>query len=155
MNINSRRLFLKTTALGLGAAAVGLPSLVALAEGESDSPFQFVKDPENPTELELEHMVEIRLPVIAEDGSNVPIVVTMHNHPMEEDHYIKNIRIYGFNDPIVSKGLFQLSPANGLALISTQARMDGGDSNLFAVCECNKHGLWAAHATLKVSLGGC
>lgn len=152
----SRRKFITLTAVSIGAttASLALPQFV-MAQGEEDSPFQFVKDPDNPTELEAEHLISIRLPIIAEDGSNVPIVASLDNHPMEEDHYIKTIRIFGFTDPIVSKGRFSFTPANGMAYISTQARMDGGDANLFVVAECTKHGLWAAHATLKVSLGGC
>ena len=152
---NSRRVFLKVTALGLGSAAMSAIPRFVLAQGGNDSPFNFVADPENPSELEAEHLLNIRLPLIAEDGSNVPIVVTMENHPMEDDHYIKSLQIYGFTDPIVSKGLFFLSPANGQAHISTQIRMDGGDANLYVVGECTQHGLWAAQATLKVSLGGC
>ena len=153
---NSRRMFLKLTALGAGSAALAslLPAL-SLAQEGSDSPFNFVQDLENPTELEEEHLITIRLPVIAEDGSNVPVITYMENHPMEPDHYIRSIRIFGFTDPIVSKGQFLLSPANGQAYISTQVRMDGGDAMLFVVGECTQHGLWAASATLKVSLGGC
>lgn len=151
----TRRKFLKLTAVSVGATAAGLmiPQFVLAQEG--DEAFNYVQDPENPTELEAEHLINIRLPIIAEDGSNVPIVASLENHPMEDDHYIKNIRIYSFTDPIVSKGRFTFTPANGMAYISTQARMDGGDANVFVVAECTKHGLWAANATLKVSLGGC
>lgn len=156
MSEYSRRVFLKVTALGIGGAglSMALPRFV-LAQPESDSPFNFVQDLENPTELEAEHIINIRLPVIAEDGSNVPVIASMENHPMEPDHYIKKFQIYNFTDPIVSKGLYTFSPANGQAYISTQVRMDGGDANLYVVGECTQHGLWAAHATLKVSLGGC
>lgn len=152
----SRRVFLKVTAISLGSAAVtmALPHFV-LAQEDGDAPFNFVQDPDNPTELEAEHIIAIRLPVIAEDGSNVPLVASMPNHPMESDHYIKNFKIYGFTDPIVSKGLFEFTPANGQAYIATQVRMDGGDANLYVIGECTQHGLWAANATLKVSLGGC
>ena len=156
MNGNSRRVFLKVSALSIGSIALAsaLPAFV-LAQNNLETPFNFVQDPDNPTELEAEHLITIRLPVIAEDGSNIPLIASMENHPMEPDHYIKNFKIYGFTDPIVSKGLFEFSPANGQAYISTQVRMDGGDANLFVVGECTQHGLWAAHATLKVSLGGC
>jgi predicted secreted protein len=152
----SRRVFLKVTAISLGTAAVSmsLPYFV-LAQEDGDTPFNFVQDPDNPTELEAEHIISIRLPVIAEDGSNVPVIASMANHPMEPDHYIKSFKIYNFTDPIVSKGKFEFTPANGQAYISTQARMDGGDANLYVVGECTQHGLWAAQATLKVSLGGC
>lgn len=152
-----RREFLKLVATSLGVAAVSAakPWAVFAQSPEDDTPFQVVSDPENPTDLEREHIISIRLPVIAEDGSNVPVVVTMENHPMEPDHYIKSLHIFNFNDPIVNKGFFEFSPANGMAHISTQLRMDGGDANVWVVSECSQHGKWVQNGTLKVSLGGC
>lgn len=154
----TRRDILKLSALGVGGfvAAALIPKAAYAQTDDDDSPFNFVLDPENPaSELEKEHIINLRLPLIAEDGSNVPIIATMENHPMESDHYIKNFMIYNFNDPIVSKGRFTFTPANGLAHYSTQIRMDGGDANVFVVAECTQHGKWAIHGTLKVSLGGC
>lgn len=153
----TRRQILKLSAISVGATATGLflPQIALAQDDSQEAPFNFVADPENPTELEAEHLINIRLPIIAEDGSNVPVVASLENHPMEEDHYIKTIRIFGFTDPIVSKGRFNFTPANGMAYISTQARMDGGDANVFVVAECTQHGWWAAQAALKVSLGGC
>lgn len=152
-----RREFLKLAVASLGVAALSATKLgmVFAQTPEDDTPFQMVSDPENPTELEREHIISIRLPVIAEDGSNVPIVVSMENHPMEPDHYIKSLHIFNFNDPIINKGFFEYSPANGMAHISTQIRMDGGDANVWVVSECSQHGKWVQNGTLKVSLGGC
>jgi predicted secreted protein len=153
----TRRRFLKLAAVGLGglaASAVGLKHVLAQPSGPYEH-FNTVADPDNPTELEKQHLINIRLPVIAEDGANVPIIVSLENHPMQADHHIKSIQILNFNDPVVSKGVFRFTPANGLAYISTQIRMDGGDPTIFVVCECSQHGKWVASKQLKVSLGGC
>ncbi len=154
----TRRAFLqKATALTLSSAAAlafGLPKELLAQEPEW---LINVIDPENLDEnnvLEQEHLMNIRLPIIAEDGSNVPMVIAM-DHPMEPDHYIKTLQIVGFNDPIVSKGIYNFTPANGQAYLSTQLRMDGGDATVFVIAECTQHGRWATKATLKVSLGGC
>jgi sulfur-oxidizing protein SoxY len=153
----TRRQFLKAAAL-LGFGGALLPLLKFPETASAQTPqyefFNAIKDAKNPTDLEKQHQIDIRLPVIAEDGANVPIVVSM-NHPMEKDHYIQSIQILNFNDPIVGKGMFKFTPANGQAYISTQMRMDGGDPDVFVVCECNKHGKWVASKRLKVSLGGC
>lgn len=155
--IFTRRHFLNTALLGGASALIytlGLPS-EALAGIQKDLRFhQAVKDPKNPTSLEKDHLIDFRLPVIAEDGANVPIVVSL-NHPMEADHYIKTIQILNFNDPVVSKGVYHFTPAAGQAYIATQLRLDGGDAEVFVVAECSKHGKWVASKTLKVSLGGC
>jgi len=156
-NLLSRRQFLKMAAAGTGgmfAWAVGIKQALAQGSGPYDH-FNTAVDPDNPTDLELEHLINFRVPVIAEDGANVPVIISIENHPMEEDHYIKSIQILNFNDPVVSKGVFHFTPANGLAYISTQIRMDGGDPIIYVVCECSQHGKWVASKQLKVSLGGC
>lgn len=154
----SRRRFLRTAAvLGVGgavAAVLGLPERVAAEPPKNMQYFKAVRDPKAPTAEEKEHLINIRLPAIAEDGANVPIVVSL-NHPMQPDHYIKSIQIVNFNDPIVGKGVYRFTPANGQAYIGTQLRMDGGDAEVFVIAECSKHGKWVASKKLKVSLGGC
>ncbi len=152
----TRRGFLKlVAALSFGGAITALlPRQLAADVPTNLEFFNAVKDAKNPTPLEKEHAIDIRLPIIAEDGANVPVIVSM-NHPMDADHHIKSIQIANFADPIVSKGMYHLTPANGQAYISTQIRMDGGDAEVFAICECNKHGKWVASRKLKVSLGGC
>jgi len=152
-----RREFMKLAAAGIGgltAWSLGMRPAFAQESGPYEH-FNSVVDPENPTELEKEHLINIRIPKIAEDGANVPVIISLENHPMEPDHYIKYIHIYSFNDPVVSKGVFHFTPANGMAYISTQVRMDGGDPTLFVVCECSQHDRWVASQQLKVSLGGC
>ncbi len=153
----TRREFLRTvSAVGLGGCAV---SVLGLAEAgrASTHPLQYfkaVRDGGSLTALEKEHRIEIRLPAIAEDGANVPVVISM-DHPMEPDHYIRAVQIYNFRDPVVNKGVYHFTPASGQAYISTQIRMDGGDAELFVVAECSRHGKWVASRKLKVSLGGC
>lgn len=116
--------------------------------------FNFIVDPNNPTEMERLHMAKISLPPVVEDGAQAPIQVAM-DHPMDEDHYIKSIQIIGFNDPVQTKGKFYFSPANGEAFMGTQIRLNGGESTVWVVAECNQHGKWAASKNTKVAAGGC
>ncbi|MEM7532400.1 MAG: thiosulfate oxidation carrier protein SoxY [Chloroflexota bacterium] len=155
----NRRIFLKrATAFGVGAAALaaGWPQhlLAQSSSAGAGTEFNYIQDMENPTPIEAAHVINMRLPIIAEDGANVPIIISM-DHPMEDDHYIKSLQIFNFNDPVVSKGIFHMTPANGQAYFSTQLRLDGGDIQLFVVAECSQHGKWVGEDTLKVSLGGC
>jgi sulfur-oxidizing protein SoxY len=153
----TRREFLKAASiLGLSSTVLSVLSLAELASA-STHPLQYfkaVREGKPLTALEKEHLITIRLPTIAEDGANVPIVVSMA-HPMEPDHYIKSLQILNFRDPVVNKGIYHFSPANGEAYISTQIRMDGGDAEIFVIAECSKHGKWVSSKKLKVSLGGC
>ena len=106
------------------------------------------------TELERIHVPKISLPPVVEDGSQASIVCSV-DHPMDEDHYIKSIQIMNFADPVVVKGKFYLTPANGEAYISTQIRLSGGDGRVWVIAECNKHGKWAASKKVNVAAGGC
>jgi sulfur-oxidizing protein SoxY len=96
----------------------------------------------------------VTLPPVVEDGSQAPIVVEV-DHPMEPDHYIKNIQIMNFTDPVVIKGKFDFTPANGEVYLGTQIRLAGGEATVWVVAECNQHGKWAASKDTKVAAGGC
>ncbi len=155
--LSRRRALRLAGAAGLGAVlgVVLGPAGRALAIDYPLRYFKTVKDPQNASPLEKEHLITIRLPVIAEDGANVPVIVSLEGHPMEADHYIRSLQILNFEDPVVGKGLYHLTPANGQAYLSVQIRSDGGDAEIFAIAECSKHGKWFASKKLKVSLGGC
>jgi len=149
----TRRDVLRMAALGVAGLTAGFTFRPSHAEERGH--FNFVENANDPTKLEYEHIINIRLPIIAEDGANVPMVISLNNHPMETDHYVKSIQIVSFNDPIVGKGLYEFSPANGIAYIANQMRMDGGDTEVVVIAECTRHGKWVAREDVKVSLGGC
>ena len=152
--LSRRTFFLRAAALGAGAALASPLSLLA-QETLTEPSFSMLPETEGLSSEQEEHRIDVRLPIIAEDGSNVPIIVTLPNHPMTPDHYIKTLQIVNFKDPIASKGLSHFTPASGQAYFSTQIRMDGGDTDLMVIAECSQHGRWVTRETLKVSLGGC
>lgn len=153
--ITRRTFFQKVVKMGLGSAALWMAQpWRALAQEPDEGLFNFVKDPDNPTSLEKQHLITIGVPKIAEDGGAVPVKMSM-GHPMEPDHYIKSFQIFVFDDPVLSKGKYHFSPANGEAFFYTQLRLDSGDKELYVVAECSQHGRWVGRAPLKVVLGGC
>lgn len=109
-----------------------------------------------PTPLEQAYPLVLKVPPFTRNGANVPIVVEMR-HPMDPDHYIKSLQILNEADPIPSKGIFHLSPANGRAYLSMQARMNSGTSTVLAVAECTRHGRWTTNRpiTIPEGEGGC
>ena len=153
----SRRKFLhRTTLLGLSTLALSAAGYEPLlAQALSTPHFNFIADVDNATALELDHIVRIRMPILSGDGANVPIIISLE-HPMEPEHYIKRLQIFNFDDPVISKGIYEFSPANGIAYLSTQIRLDESeDAEVFVVAECSQHGKWVASKSLKVTLGGC
>lgn len=102
------------------------------------------------------HTPKLMLPAMTRNGSHVPVVLKM-NHPLEHSHYIRRVQFLNESDPIPSKGIFHLTPANGEVYFAFQARMHSGTSTVLAVAECNLHGTWTARhqITIPDGQGGC
>ena len=159
MNIDgvlTRRRFLRYASVGGIAVPMFATTVIpSVAHGAAkDSIFQLPADPGNLTDMEKMHIPKITLPPVVDDGSQAPIVVAV-DHPMEPDHYIKNIQIMNFNDPVVIKGKFYFTPVNGEVYLGTQIRLAGGEAKVWVIAECNQHGKWAASKDTKVAAGGC
>ena len=118
------------------------------------SSFHIPSDINNLTEIEKIHVPKVTLPPVVEDGNQAPIVVRI-DHPMEENHYIKSIQILNFKDPVVIKGQCFFTPMSGEAYFGTQIRLAGGESRVWVVSECNRHGKYATYRDVKVAAGGC
>lgn len=149
----SRRRFLRYAMVG--GVAVPMYASTILGNGaRANANIQLPADPDALTDLERLHVPKVTLPPVVEDGAQAPIVVEM-DHPMEDDHYIKSIQILNFDDPIVIKGKFYFTPANGEAYLGTQIRLNGGEGTVWVIAECNQHGRWATNRGVKVAAGGC
>lgn len=148
----SRRAFLKTAAL-IGLISSIIPEILMPKRLSAAESGKKAVDPKNLTPEEAMHIPKVDIPIIAEDGSLVPIIVSV-NHPMEPDHYIKSIYIIDDLSAIPSKGLYRFTPANGEAYISTRIKLPES-TTVRAIVECNKHGKWENSADIKVTVGGC
>lgn len=98
-----------------------------------------IKDPVNITELEKKHVPVIQ--IISEDKEKNMITVTVTvgeiQHPMEEQHYIKNIEIFVDNK---SAGKVNLKPGD-----KTEAKFEVSvtdNKKITARANCNVHGIW-------------
>lgn len=147
----SRRSFLRLAstlaALGYTAQEAGWLSDAFASE------WQRPNDPSAPPPSEQSYLPILRVPPVTRNGAHVPIVAEMR-HPMEPDHYIKSIQILNESDPIPSKGIFYLSPANGQAYLSVQARMHSGTSAVRVIAECTRHGRWTTSQPITIPEGG-
>ena len=89
---HSRRDFLRYAMVG--GVAVPLTFAPAFFELAQAKAFNFAADPGNLTDMERIHLPQITLPPVVEDGSQASIQVEL-DHPMDDDHFIKNIQIIG------------------------------------------------------------
>ncbi|HSF07537.1 MAG TPA: thiosulfate oxidation carrier protein SoxY [Methylomirabilota bacterium] len=109
-----------------------------------------------PAPMEAPHRPLLRLPPVTSNGARVPITVEMA-HPMEPDHHVTTLTVVNPRDPVPLKGVFHFSPANGLAYVAFQARLDEGSSTVLASADCGLHGRFTASApvTIAAGSGGC
>src|SRR5436309_15092499 len=151
--MRSRRAF-----LALASTAVGLMAEGGLWRGgrAAEARRLSADDPDLLPPFERLHLPLLRLPVVAGNGAKVPVVVEM-THPMEPDHCITSVRVINERDPVPSKGVFHLGPANGRVYLAFQARMDEGFSEVTVTAECNVHGRWWSTRSITVAdgAGGC
>ena len=140
-----------------GVGAFVLPKLFVGSDAHASvlpDLIQFPRDPKRLTRFEQLHIPRIRMPDVVEDGANSPIIVAM-DHPMEPDHYITNVQILDYQDPIIWKGTFNFTPENGEVYVYSQLRLDSGKSTVYVIAECNQHGKWVNEHYIDVAVGGC
>lgn len=152
----SRRAFLKMGGLACGMFLVAdsLPSLVkpAFAAPKKESIKDVLKKQFGGKQMSMSH-VDIKAPIIAENGAVVPIRV-VSDLPMRSDDYVKKIYIYaeGNLQPYVAG--INLTPANGKADFSLRIKMRK-TANVRAVVETSRGKLYEATRSVKVTIGGC
>jgi sulfur-oxidizing protein SoxY len=97
--------------------------------------------------------VKIEAPLIAENGSVVPVTVET-DLPMTPQKYVKSIYIISDDNRRPLNAKFSLTPEIGKAGISTNIRL-AGTTNVRAVVEMNDGALYIAKQEVKVTVGGC
>jgi len=158
-NNPARREFLRYVVIG-GLAVPLVPGISFINEAQAAANkaqgtiYRFPEDRTNLAKEELAHLPKVTLPPVVEDGAQAPIVVEM-DHPMDDDHYIKSVQILNYSDPVVIKGQFYFTPANGVVYFGSQVRLAGGESTVWVIAECSQHGRFAVSKTVKVAAGGC
>jgi sulfur-oxidizing protein SoxY len=132
----ARRAFL------LAGAAAGLAWLGPGRASAASSPLEHTGEPPM-----------VHVPRLTENGSKVPITIEMR-HAMEPGHHVTSFHIVNDRDPIPSKGEFHFSPANGVAYLAFQARLDDGQSAVRVGAACSHGQQWSAGGTVQVASGG-
>jgi sulfur-oxidizing protein SoxY len=98
-------------------------------------------------------MVKIEAPLIAENGSVVPVTVET-NIPMTPQSYVKNIYIFADKNRRPMTAKFSFTPDAGQAFIGTNVRL-GGTTDVRAIAEMSDGTLLMAKREVKVTVGGC
>jgi sulfur-oxidizing protein SoxY len=97
--------------------------------------------------------VKLEAPLIAENGSVVPVTVEA-DLPMTPQKYVKSIYIISDKNRRPLNVKFSLTPEVGKAAISTNIRL-AETTDLRAIVEMNDGALYMAKQEVKVTVGGC
>jgi sulfur-oxidizing protein SoxY len=97
--------------------------------------------------------VKFEVPLIAENGSVVPVTVEA-DLPMTPTNYVKRIYIISDKNRRPMNAKFTLAPEAGKASIATNIRL-AETTNIRAVVELSDGTLYMAQREVKVTVGGC
>ncbi|KGK42322.1 hypothetical protein LH51_08195 [Nitrincola sp. A-D6] len=97
--------------------------------------------------------IDIGLPLVAEDGSAVPLKIT-YSGELANDEYIDSIRVFASNNPNTEVIDFELSAAIPRTELSTRIRLSESQT-LFVVAKSNLDNYWIASRDIRVTVSGC
>jgi sulfur-oxidizing protein SoxY len=97
--------------------------------------------------------VKLEIPRIAENGSVVPVTVSVDS-PMTQQDHVTGIHLFAEKNHLPRVLEMQLGPYNGKAVISTRIRM-ATSQQLTAVAVLSDGSLWAAAADIEVVTSEC
>lgn len=143
---------LNTLVLALAAMLLAAP---ASAASQDESPWPDIRASlyeADRTIRDAEGIIELEAPDRALDAATVPLTIKA-DIEQTKDRYIKSITLVIDQNPAPVVGTFHLSPANGIASISTRVRINAY-TNVRAIAEMNDGTLYMAKKFVKAS-GGC
>jgi sulfur-oxidizing protein SoxY len=97
--------------------------------------------------------VALDMPVVAEDGRVVPVVIES-DLPMLGERYVKGVHLIVDHNPDAHLAAFHLTPAVGSVSISTRIKMKR-TTWVRAILETNTGEVWAGYTRVLVTLNGC
>ncbi len=130
-----------TAAIGGSAMAAGPASAISIIE-------QLTK-----SVVPVAAKVQLAMPELVEDGSTVPLAVTVDS-PMSEADHVRAIHIVAAANPETTVAVFHLSPASGRAAIATRIRL-AESQIVLALAEMSDGSWYSGRAPVKVAIGGC
>ena len=122
----TRRLWLQHSArLGLAWAAVqAWPAQAQKMESGRLLSLAEMLDPITQSAPVRQQDVTITAPILADNGSLVPMTVQVHS-PMTAADHVSHVYLLSQRNPVTRMAVFQLGPWNGRAEISTRVRLAG------------------------------
>ncbi len=100
-----------------------------------------------------EGKVTLDVPPLIENGSTVPLTVSVES-PMSEADHVKAIHVFNEKNPQPYVFDATLGPASGKAVIGTRIKL-GDSQKIVAIAETSKGEFWSGSADVIVTLAAC
>jgi predicted secreted protein len=97
--------------------------------------------------------VELDMPLSAEDGRVVPVIIES-DLPMTEERHVQAVHLIVDHNPDAHLAAFHLTPAVGSVSISTRIKMKR-TTWVRAILETNTGEVWAGYTRVQVTMNGC
>jgi len=100
-----------------------------------------------------EGRVNLDVPPLVENGSTVPLIVSVDS-PMTAADYVKAIHVFNEKNPQPNVFSARLGPGNGKAIVGTRIKL-GDSQRIIAIAETSDGRFWSAGADVIVTLAAC
>ena len=145
----SRREVLAVTGAGVvGLCVVGVPTASAVPEKMRKALDKVLGG--NPVE---EGGVKLEMPIIAENGGQVPVSVTVDS-PMTEENHVRAVHLFAEENPTPIVGSFYFTRFSGEAWVRLNIRL-AKTQKVTAIAEMSDGVFRGVEKDVKVTIGGC
>ncbi|WP_428677780.1 SoxY-related AACIE arm protein [Reyranella sp.] len=97
--------------------------------------------------------VKLDVPPLVENGSTVPLTVSVDS-PMTAADHVKAIHVFNEKNPQPNVFSARLGPHNGKAIVGTRIKL-GDSQRIIAIAETSDGKFWSAGADVIVTLAAC
>lgn len=146
---------LRLTRIGIALLLGALLTFAAGTAGAADSAWDDIRAELYGAERQIlpgDGIVELQAPYRALDAATVPVTI-VSKIGQSDDRYIRSLTLVVDENPAPMVGTFHLSPANGIASISTRVRVNAY-TTVRVIAETSDGQLYMASEFVKAS-GGC
>lgn len=148
----TRRRVLSGAAMGTIAIA-GASVWSRTAQATRAEAMAAIKERTGTSEPKASSKISLDVPEIAENGSTVPMGVSVDS-PMTEDDYVKAVHVMAAKNPDPEIISFKFTPMSGRANAATRMRL-AETQNVIAVAELSDGSTIMTQKEVKVTIGGC
>ena len=137
---------------GVGSTALASAFFSSDGACAQDEIAEFVKRHTGLTATESDRL-HLTMPAVFPTGYTVPMDLNVDS-PMTEDDYVKRIRVFAPQNPLIDVASFNFGPRRSMARVSTRIRL-AKPQNVVAVAEMSDGSLLMTKTWVDVATNGC